>query len=167
MKLRWHDRLKQTLQQLPRLHDQPRIAIVGIGNELRGDDAAGLMAVDGLHSTEQVAIIRAEAVPESFAGYLCDFHPDLTLFIDAVQMNQPPGTIDWVDNESITGLSASSHTLPLSILAKYLILETGCQVALIGIQPGGTELGAPLCPEVQNAVGDLIDQFTGLLAQIG
>jgi Ni,Fe-hydrogenase maturation factor len=47
--------------------------------------------------------------------------------------------------------------MPPYMLAKYLVAELGCEVALLGIQPAGMALGAGLSDAVQRAVGAVID----------
>ena len=50
------------------------------------------------------------------------------------------------------GLSASTHTLPPSVLAGYLKATFGCEVALLGIQPASDDIGSPLSEPVCQAV---------------
>ena len=167
-KLSWSDSLSQKLtslrlrgDSLNRPYPSLRVAIVGIGQELRGDDAAGVSVARALQSTVgaihelPLLVIDAGAAPENFTGQLRRFDPDLVLLIDAAQLNEAPGTIRWLDWQETSGLSASTHTLPPHVLAEYLVNELNCEVALIGIQPQGNEFDAPLSPPVQQAVADL------------
>jgi hydrogenase maturation protease HycI len=137
------------------------VAIVGIGSELRGDDAAGVRVAQALQLAVEadrdppLLIIDAGVAPENFTGTLRRFDPDLVLLIDAAQMNEVPGTIRWIDWQETSGLSASTHTLPPYLLVQYLVSELNCTVALIGIQPQDNEFGAPLSLEVQQAVDEI------------
>ncbi len=147
-----------------------RVAILGIGHELRGDDAAGAMVARALQEragTEgwvdgslHVWVVDAGSAPENYAGAVRRFRPDLVLLIDTAEMDEAPGTIRWLAWQDTSGLSASTHTLPPSIFAQYLIRECGCQVALIGIQPFDLSLGAPLSPAVQAAVDELVQALS-------
>jgi hydrogenase 3 maturation protease len=169
-KLSWMDSLAEKLAQLSRdqpdkLARPPRLAIVGLGHELRGDDAAGLLVARQLVQVwqqrswppagDRLLIIEAGHAPENHTGPIRRFAPDLVLMVDAAQMNEPPGRIHWLAWQEISGLSASTHTMPLYMLAKYLTSELGCDVALIGIQSADTALGAPLSPPVQRAVNQV------------
>ncbi len=80
----------------------PRVAIVGIGNELRCDDAAGSLVARGLHDLQQAVngsrplvyetlVIDAGEAPENITGNLRTFKPGLILFIDAAEMGKAPG----------------------------------------------------------------------------
>ena len=158
----WQNSLTQRLRSLSRPDQSSRIAIVGIGQELRGDDAAGVMVARALQLAVEadrdppLFIIDAGTAPENFTGPLRRFEPDLVLLIDAAQMNEAPGSIRWIDWQDTSGLSASTHTLPPYLLAQYLVSELNCDVALIGIQPQGNEFGASLSLEVQRAVDEIV-----------
>ncbi len=146
--------------------DRPaRVSVVGVGNELAGDDAAGLTVARGLQerlaaqpaSRAEVQVIDAGPAPENQTGPLRRFAPDLVLLVDAAQMDAPPGAVRWVDWQEIDGLSASTHTLPLNILAGFLVAELGCDVAVIGLQPAGNETDAPLSREARVAVDTVVE----------
>ncbi len=130
----------------------PKTALVGIGSELRGDDAAGLHVVRGLTGSDDLLLIEAGPAPENHTYQLRRFHPDLVILIDAAQMNLAPGEICLIDLNAIDGFGASTHTTPLTLFAQYVHAELGCETLLIGIQPGDSTLGAPLTPEVEAAV---------------
>jgi hydrogenase 3 maturation protease len=94
------------------------------------------------------------------------FQPHLVLLIDAAHLGEAPGSLAWVDWQDTSGLSASTHTLPPTLLAKYLIHELGCRVALIGIQPLQLEFDAPISPAVELAVHELAAGLETILAKL-
>lgn len=49
------------------------------------------------------------------------------------------------------------------MLARYLVAELACEVALIGIQAQDTTLGAPVSPPVRRAIGSVCRGLTTLL----
>ena len=163
--------LQQKLEQLSQLQPEraPRVAIVGIGNELNGDDGAGvwvtrkLQEVIGRVADSPVLIIDAGTAPENVTGALRKFAPGLILLIDAAQLNEPPGTIGWLDWRETTGVSAITHGLPLHVIAEYLVTEIGCEVALIGIQPQGNAFDTPLSPEVLLSVEEVVQGLRATL----
>lgn len=128
-----------------------RLAIVGVGHELRGDDAAGLLVVRSVQSTAGTLVVEAGPAPENVSSQLRSFAPDAILLIDAAQLGLSPGSIRWVEADNVSGLSASSHTLPLNLVMAFWQQTLGCQVALLGIQPTTTEFGAAPTPEVTAA----------------
>ena len=162
----WQTSLSQLLNQLKsEFGEPPRVAIVGIGNNLRNDDAAGMLVARELLHRECAAdashllIIQAGHAPENVTGELRNFAPNLILLIDAAEMRDVPGAICWVPIQSIEGMSASTHSLPLSMLARYLTLELHCMVALIGIQPRSNDVGEVVSAEVLKAIDEIVNEI--------
>ena len=142
---------------------------MGIGSDLRGDDSAGLMVARALLDDERVAsashllVVEGGPAPENHTGKIRAFQPELVLFIDAAQMDESPGTLQWIPLDSIDGMSASSHSLPLSMLARYLTLEIGCEVGVLGIQPQQNEIGTELSSPVRTAVDEILVGISEML----
>ncbi len=142
-----------------------RLAILGIGNLFRSDDAAGVLVAraliqsDILQKLESILIMEVGLTPENVTADLRRFRPDLVLLIDAAEMGEFPGTVRWIDRDELDGLSACTHTMPLSMLANYLTLDLNCQVALLGIQPKSNEVGETISLEVSQAVDAVVQDF--------
>jgi hydrogenase 3 maturation protease len=149
----------------------PRLAVVGIGHELRGDDAAGVCAaralVDLIGTSPRCISIPAGCAPENCTGQLREFGPEAVLFLDAADMEEMPGTIRWLPPDAADGVSASTHSLPLGVLAGYLAAEIGCDVGLLGIQPECIEMDSPLSPSVRIAVRDICSTLVRALSGEG
>jgi len=133
-----------------------RLAIIGIGNELNGDDAAGVLIARrlavSLSSLAHILVVDGGPAPENFTGPLRRFKPHLALIVDAANMGAQPGDIAMVNWQDLDGLSASTHSLPPSVFGQYLMSETGCELALLAVQAAQLEHGAPLTPAVAAAV---------------
>ena len=164
----WDSSLRQRIQCLRARNQSPRIAIVGIGNALCGDDAAGVMIARGLrqrtqpHCSSQLLTLDAGLAPENVCGALRRFAPGLVVLVDAADMGAAPGQAAWLACDDADGLSASTHRLPLSLFAQYVADELGCEVALLGIQPADVSMGAPLSPPVRRAVKRVIRALADL-----
>lgn len=156
-----------------RWNRQPRIAILGIGSTLRSDDAAGVLVARRLTESglfldlDSVLVLEAGHAPENCTAALRRFAPDIVLLIDAADLGKPPGAIRWIGMDEIDGISASTHSLPLSMLAKYLSLELDCEVKLLGIQPGSVEVGEWVCAEVLHSVNEIVDELSTGIMTIG
>ncbi|MGB2897334.1 MAG: hydrogenase 3 maturation endopeptidase HyCI [Anaerolineales bacterium] len=154
----WDILLDEQLGQLRKTTNSLRIAVLGIGHEFQGDDAAGVLIAGSLQSllgpSEERLILCAGSAPENCCGALRTFGPDLVLMIDAAQMEEVPGTVRLISYQDVTGVGASTHTLPLHILARYLTSELGCEIILLGIQPVHVEFGeiSPLIREIVPAI---------------
>ncbi|MHC1739591.1 MAG: hydrogenase 3 maturation endopeptidase HyCI [Anaerolineaceae bacterium] len=159
-------RTQQNNQPLP---TSKRVALVGVGNELNGDDAAGnqvaakLMALSGLPA--HFFVINAGSLPENASGPLRRFKPGLVIFVDAANFGGEPGQIQWLDETKIGGMSASSHTLPLTVLGQFLASELDCKVEYLGIQPKQLEFDHELSPELSRAVDEVVAGITSCFGE--
>jgi hydrogenase 3 maturation protease len=142
----------------------PRVAVVGVGQELNGDDAAGVRVAQALLKRQRAGssnaprpvpfsllVVEAAHAPENCLGAIRRFAPDLVILVDAAEMGDPPGTVRWLDWRDTGSFGTSTHTLSLSMMASYLVAELGCEIGLIGIQAGDTSLGAPMSAAVRQA----------------
>lgn len=136
--------------------------MVGVGNPLRADDGAGVLVARALQHLctrgegSQLLILEGGQAPENQTGALRSFLPDLVVIIDAAEMGEDPGTIRWIPEETIDGMSTSTHSLPLSMLAHYLRHDLGCRVVFLGIQPGCTEVDGSVSEPVARAIQELV-----------
>ena len=163
----WKKSLETILAKLAARPTKLKIGILGIGNELNGDDAAGVLVVRRLKESltarepeadpERVLLIEAGLAPESFTGPIRRFQPGLVLMVDAANMDEAPGSIGVLDWRDSTGFGPSTHLQPPSTLAEYLMHELGCEVVLVGIQPAVLDFDAPVSPKVEEAVQNLVD----------
>jgi hydrogenase 3 maturation protease len=108
-------------------------------------------------------VVEAGPAPENCTGPIRRFTPDLVILVDAADMEEAPGTVRWLDWQEATGLSASTHSLPLSFFARYLTTESGAAVALLGIQPQQIDFGTRLSDPVRRAVRRVVDGLSALL----
>jgi hydrogenase maturation protease HycI len=143
-----------------------KVAVLGCGSPLRGDDAAGteialrLADLDG-----QARAYPGDVAPENLTGEIKAFAPDLLIVIDALDLNADPGKVIPVDKTDIGGVSFSTHMLPLNIVIDYLIQETGCEVLLLGIQAAQLEFMSEMTPAVSDTVDELTTVLRNLLAR--
>lgn len=141
--------------------------MLGVGNELNGDDAAGVAVVRRLRMRlpprPHVLLLEGGAAPENFTGVLRRFAPHWVVLVDAAHMGEAPGCTLWLDWREAEGLSASTHTLPPTVLAKFLIHEIGCNVGLLGIQPQQIEFDKAMSAPVRKAIRAAADGLAALL----
>jgi hydrogenase 3 maturation protease len=134
-----------------------KIAILGMGNNLRSDDGLGLYIIERLSIDDpRVMIENVGSVPEGFARNLAEFGAERVIMIDAADMMKPPGHTELVTKDRIGGINLSTHSMPLSFLMMYLEQETGGKTVLIGIQPKSIQFGEGLTPEIQAVVDTII-----------
>ena len=127
-----------------------KVAIVGVGNELRGDDAAGILVARKLSQLKNLLVLEGGSSPENLIPTLKKFSPSWIILIDSTDFGGKPGEIRIFDPLKARGTPISTHTLPLSFMARYLEIEIGARVLLVGIQPKSLE--GPVSPEVQRGI---------------
>ena len=145
---------------------RPRLAIVGIGRAGDGDDGAGpalCAALERLAVPDaDLLVVDAETAPENATGLLRRFGPAVVVLVDAAEMGEPPGAVRWLEGERALGCSASTHTLPLGLLAGYLAASLGCRVRLLGIQPARIATGCRLSGPVRRSIDRLARRLARL-----
>jgi len=144
-----------------------KVVIVGVGNPLRGDDAAGCHLADSLQPTPDCQVINAEDVPENMLGRIVAERPEAVLFLDAADLGSEPGAVALVEPEDIARYCPTTHRPPLRLLMEILRRETGADVVLLGIQPGKTTVGSLMSREVASSVarlGTIIAEALGTVA---
>ncbi len=140
--------------------------ILGIGNQLRGDDFLGSVIARELiqkSDCENSVIIDGGTVPENFTGVIKKENPSHIILIDAADMNRPPGYIKIIEKDDISQYNISTHAMPLSFLMKYLEHTTKAQIILIGIQPKDMELVDAVSPEIKKSVEYVVDLIYDLI----
>jgi hydrogenase 3 maturation protease len=142
-----------------------RIAFIGIGNTLMGDDGAGPCLSHKLELVlpkERFLVLEGGLAPENCIGALRTFCPNLVILLEVVLGLGHAGTIHWLYHDKVDGFSASSHSLPLSILAAYLAAEYGCEVYVLAITAQSLKEETALSASVEKAVEE-IRQYTARL----
>ena len=150
----WRCRLSRELQGAT--------ALVGVGNPLRGDDAAGVMVAQRLRDCDGLRVYDAGVSPENIVGKVCAARPAKVIVVDAVDFGASPGAAAWFGPEEIEGKPASCHAPSLALFAAFVHAQTGASTAVLGIQPGCCDFAAPLTEPVARAVDDVVRAFERL-----
>jgi len=99
-----------------------------------------------------LSVFVGETTPENLTGEIRAYGPSHVVIADAADLGQEPGTVEVVPPDAPTlGTTASTHSLPLEVLANYLRTSVGCDVVILGIQPASLEYGRPPCLAVRLA----------------
>jgi hydrogenase 3 maturation protease len=144
-----------------------RVVVVGVGNPLRGDDAAGCLVARRLQGTPGVRVVEAEEVPESFVGDIAAAMPDVVALVDAVDLGAEPGAVAMLEREQVATYAPTTHRMPLSLVMEVVQRRTGADVFLIAVQPLTLAFGAKVSPEVSATVEVLAAVLSELLRARG
>lgn len=151
----WQSSLLESIR-LQASNPDERILFLGVGQEENGDDGAGLAVITAIrtlsHKQSRFVFLNGGAFPENQTSTIRKLSPAMVVFIDAAQMNLEPGEAKLLTLDEIGGLSASTHSLPLSTIGQYLQDDLECSVMVLGIQPYRNEPGTPLSPIIQEKV---------------
>lgn len=150
----------------------PRILVIGLGNDLRGDDGAGLRVVRRLEGRVPETVRLIEAPPDAVALLDLWEGSDRVVVIDAMRSGAPAGTVAMADVGSgredgrLVGESTmSSHAIGLAeavALARALD-RLPRRLRIYGIEAASFAHGAPLSEAVARAADALADRLAAEL----
>ena len=154
-----------------KLENAERVAFLGIGSDLRGDDVAGISVVQQTEKLTksktvslQAAFFIGATAPENLTGEIKKFQPSHLIIIDSVYSDAPPGQVIVMDVPEIEKVSFFTHKLPIKLMIDYLLQFCKCRVIIIGIQPKDITFGSPVSKEVSQAVKNLSKTLAKILA---
>jgi hydrogenase 3 maturation protease len=148
-----------------------RILVLGVGNELRGDDAVGSLVAADLAALGDE---RFESVPVGIAIENASHLPvrrqaDLVVLIDAAVMAKERLRA-WrvMPVDSLDTFCHTTHSIPLSLIVQYWQKERpGLEVCFVGIGLRGNEFAAAPSPEVARAREEIVGVITAALGRTG
>jgi len=142
------------------------VVILGVGSELRSDDAAGVRVAEEMGRTPLPGVhaLDGGSAPENCTAEIRQLAPSHLIIVDSAHMQESPGVIRLIESSDISGASFGTHSLPLSVLAGFLQNEVGCRVSVIGIQPASIEFGETMSPQVSAAVQETAGALRECLA---
>jgi hydrogenase 3 maturation protease len=156
--------LKKTLESAE------RVGMLGVGSELRADDAAGILVALRIKELTAKKKLRANlkifigaTAPENLTGQIKKFRPTHLIIIDAADLGIKPGEIKIMNPDEISGITFCTHSLPLKVMTDYLLDSFKFSITVIGIQPKTLEVGASPSKAVLKAVDRLSESLSKLI----
>lgn len=150
-----------------RLDGAKRIAVLGIGSELRGDDIAGILVAQSIlkrNRTKRLKAFLGGTAPENITGQIRKFKPSHTIIIDTAEMKESPGTILLLKPEELSkDITFSTHKMPAEVLIEYLIKSMGSAVTFIGIQPSTVKFGVKPSKKVAGSARQVASAILGAI----
>jgi hydrogenase maturation protease len=152
-----------------------RIAVIGIGNVLAGDDAVGPHVVRVLEARydlpEGVQVIDAGTPGYDLTAFLVGL--DAVVLVDAVKARGAAGELRVYDKAALLEkkpvLAMSPHEPGVreALLNADFMGVTPAVVRLVGVLPAATDTGIGLSPEVRAAVPAAVEAVARELAALG
>lgn len=146
-----------------RLSNARRVAVLGIGSDLRGDDAAGMLVIEylrkkplGRGKSVKIGLFGGATAPENLTGEIKAFKPDHLVIVDSAEMKERPGTMLLLRPEELGGgVTFSTHNMPARIITEYFAKSMKCVITVIGIQPASVIFGGRVSKLVRSAARDV------------
>ncbi|MCE5311818.1 MAG: hydrogenase maturation peptidase HycI [Nitrospiraceae bacterium] len=135
--------------------------IVAVGNELRSDDGVGPYIATALISSNSanMVVINAGQRPEDAIYKACSLQPSKTVIIDAAMFNGAPGEARIIPEDMIPNSTLSTHSVPLSIVSRFIAQDTGRPVYFVGIQTEHMRFGEGLSHAVKQTADHIISML--------
>lgn len=147
-----------------RLKRVKRVAVLGVGSELRADDAAGVFVADAIKKSRAkfrkgltLKAFSGSTAPENITGEIREFRPGHIIIVDTAEFGEKPGTVLFVNAGDLgRDVSFSTHKIPTKILTDYFSHYLKCGISVIGIQPKSIDFNKPFSRTVKDASRNVV-----------
>jgi len=138
-----------------------RVVVIGMGNELRADDAVGLEVVRRLkpYASDKLVVFEGHMTPEVFISPACAYKPTHLFIVDAAELGESPGTWRFLSKDEIDEGLFTTHAIPATEVAAEIQRRCGAKVAFLGIQPKIRDVSLSIskeCKKTANEVAKII-----------
>jgi hydrogenase maturation protease len=155
-----------------------RLLVAGIGNIFQTDDGFGVEVAARLAGLDPIPGVRFEdfgirgvhLAYELLEGY------DALILIDAVPMNEPPGTLAVIEPDAVPGVvtteggaaALDAHTMSPEVVLATLARLGGSldRVLVLGCQPADLNDGMGLTPAVAGMIDTAVALCLELVAEL-
>jgi hydrogenase maturation protease len=138
-------------------HENPSIAIIGLGNLLMCDDGVGVHAIRELEKDQPEDIVLADVGTAVLHCQHLFEEADEIIAIDAVCAGDKPGTIysfDAFDAEMSD--QPTLHDIGLRALIELLPLQSRPNITILGVEPEKVEYSIELSQTVSNVLPQVV-----------
>ncbi len=136
------------------LREAKKIAILAVGNPLRGDDAVGVFVGKAIKDRVPADVYICEMMPENYLFRIASGNYTHAIIVDAADAKTKPGSIFFIEHDEIGDMAISTHAFPLSFTVDFLE-GNGIKTIVIGVQPKNTSISEELSEDVENAAKKL------------
>ncbi len=142
------DNLEQELQSFLRREDT--IILIGLGNEFRSDDGAGIAAIRHLQKIQlgentKLMLIEAGRNLVTYLFEIGEAKPSKLVFIDAADIGRQGGAVKIFYKKQLVERTFSTHENNLDLALAYLeAIAPDCQAVFLGIQYTSLEMSESL-----------------------
>jgi hydrogenase maturation protease len=142
------------------------LTVIGLGNDLRGDDGVGLYVARGLRRRVPPGVRVVEAASDPLLLLEVWRGTEHAIVVDAMRSGAPPGTIarlaiaDGAD-ATLVASTRSSHSFGLAeaVALAGALGRLPSHLVIFGVESAAFEHGAPMSPAVRRAADLLVERI--------
>jgi hydrogenase 3 maturation protease len=138
------------------------VAIIGIGNIMRGDDGCGPKLIENLKKKDIKAhLFDCGTVPENYIFPILSTSCDTVILVDAADFAAPAGSLKVLSLNEISGSGLSTHNSSIRLFTDLLMTgKDNLSIFAVSIQPKRIAFGESLSDEVRSGINTLTDILT-------
>lgn len=138
--------------------EHPKVAIIGLGNELLTDEGVGVHAVRELQKEPPAGVLMAEVGTRALNAQQLLEEADIVIAIDAVRVGGRPGSVYLFDSVNVeTQQQYSLHELGIIGVLQLIKKDARPKLIILGVEPEtidyGMELSETVCAALKSVVG--------------
>ncbi|MCI0446034.1 hydrogenase maturation protease [bacterium] len=145
------------------MQSKSRVLIIGVGNQYRSDDAAGLVVAEMLNAKKYIGVDVLKQSGEGASLIECWKNTDSVVLIDAIHTGAEPGTIFRIDvqkqplQRKYFRHSTHSFGVADAVELARAMNQLPKQFVIFGIEAKNYIAGTELSPEVDQATKEIVD----------
>jgi len=163
MKEKWQSILKKELT------GRDKLIVLGTGNALKADDAAGLLVANLLDKSlnrfqkSRIKVLRAYEIIDLYLKKIKRIKPSHLIIIDAIDSGRKPGSIITIRLDPVKKRKKKVGGNFYNFLEK-LSAASSCKIYLMGIQPETLDFGHPITPVIKQSCRQITEFITQLVS---
>jgi len=141
------------------------VAIVGIGNIMRGDDGCGPKLIENLGRRQVKArLFDCGTVPENYIFPILSTSCDTIILVDAADFGAKPGSMKALALNELSASGISTHNSSIRLFTDLLMTgKDNLNIFAVAIQPKRIAFGDSLSDEVKLGIDALTEIFAEVL----
>ena len=133
--------------------EYPKVAIIGLGNELLTDDGLGVHAIRELQKEPPAGVLFAEIGTRALNAQQLLEEADIVIAIDAVRAGGRPGSVYLFDSINIeTQQQYSLHDLGIIGVLRLIQKDVRPKLIILGVEPETIDYGMVLSETIRTAL---------------
>jgi hydrogenase maturation protease len=145
----------------------PKVAIVGLGNELMTDDGVGIHAARELQKAPPAGVVVAEVGTRALNAQQLLEDTDIVIAIDAVRADGRPGSIYMFDSVNVeTQHNYSLHEMGIIGVMRLIRKDARPKLIILGVEPEIIDYGMELSENVRAALKPVVAAARKIAEQI-